>query len=226
MIGLVTNSSPIFVNQAKKMVMAGKLPPFEPTREEIYRYLNDMSIESNRPETYAKYNLVSEFVFGQIKTLDLKKDDPILELGCNVGRNLNYLYQHGFNNLHGIELSSTATSTMKKFYPEMVNRSTILEGTIEDKIKEIKDGSMALTFSNNVLYSIHPYSNFVFDDIARISSKYVMTIEVENSYYWGMFPRDYGLIFTKLGFKMLEDKLVSPNPSVETNRHTLRIFKR
>ena len=197
--GTVFNSNTYLVNQAKKKVMRGQLPYGAPTAKQLLDNLKDSTVSTNNPEKYANVRGASEFLFNQVKTLDgLQINDAILEIGCNVGRNLNFLYQNGFRRFYGIEINSNAVSFMKKYYPEMYSCATISEGSIENKIKEIEKDSISLTFTMAVLQHIHPSSNFVFSEIARITSKYLITIEIENSYYYGMFPRDYRIIFEKL----------------------------
>ena len=43
----------------------------------------------------------------------ISKNDSILEIGCNVGRNLNALYLNGFRDLSGIEINERAIRILK-----------------------------------------------------------------------------------------------------------------
>ena len=229
--GTICDRSSYLVRLAKKKIMQGEAPFGTPSREKIHLMQKDaerLSLAHCSPEDYMKLIKASELLYEQVKSFDtLSKDEPILEIGCNVGRNLNFLYQQGFHNLYGIEINESAISAMKKYYPDMASDSTILEGPVEERIKEIKDKEMTLTFTMAVLETIHPSSNFIFSEISRITSKFLIVIEIENSYYMGMFPRDYGTIFTLLGFNMLKKELVTLDPLSEpTPRHTLRIFSK
>jgi len=53
-----------------------------------------------------------------LRALDsyLNKDDIILEIGCNAGRNLNHLYNAGVHNLKGIEISQSAVNRLRENY--------------------------------------------------------------------------------------------------------------
>ena len=44
------------------------------------------------------------------------KDDSILDLGCNSGRHLNYLYNHGYKNLNGVDIMKSALDTFDKLF--------------------------------------------------------------------------------------------------------------
>ena len=49
----------------------------------------------------------------------VKKENSILEVGCNVGRNLNHLWNAGYKNLNGIEISEIAVARGLKAYPHL-----------------------------------------------------------------------------------------------------------
>ena len=116
---------------------------------------------------------------------------------------------------------------MKKLYPEMYSNSTLIVGPVEETIKEIEDDKFPLTFTMAVLMHIHPKNNFIFDEISRISSDYIITVEDEDTYGagGGLFPRDYGLIFSKLGWKNLLTKPVDRSELAKL-KVTIRIFQK
>ena len=79
------------------------------SREELHEYWESRSDsedlpfdEGNLPENYLDPSERSEFLV-DIMSKYTEKSDAILELGCNVGRNLNFLYKNGYRNLHSIE---------------------------------------------------------------------------------------------------------------------------
>jgi SAM-dependent methyltransferase len=47
----------------------------------------------------------------------VSEDARILEIGCNVGRNLHFLFESGFRNLEGIEISEDAVKLVKDTFP-------------------------------------------------------------------------------------------------------------
>lgn len=68
----------------------------------------------------------------------MPKSAGILELGCNVGKNLNTAYQAGYRNLEDIEINPEAVEILKKTFPEMSSFANIRLGRFEDHIRSIK----------------------------------------------------------------------------------------
>jgi len=132
------------------------------------------------------------------------RDARILEPGCNVGRNLNYLFKCGFTNLEGIELSKDALELLKKSYPEMARHITIHDRSIEEIITSFKDNAFDIVYTMAVLQHIHPASEWVFSEIVRITNSFLITMEGEDYVSWRHFPRNYKKIFESLGMKQVE----------------------
>ncbi len=137
----------------------------------------------------------SEYLLGIVKRY-FSKEAKILELGCNVGRNLNYLFQNGYNNISGIEINASAVALMRKNYPEMMNHSNIMNGKIEDYINSFKDKEFDLIYTIAVLEHIHTDSEWIFEEMVK-KSKYILTIEDEGAVSWRHFPRNYKKVFKK-----------------------------
>ena len=224
-------NSRLVTKNAKEKVKRGETPKFGLSKTEVHNKWKNY--EKGNPgrmvKEYTKDEERSEFLYEQIKSFNLvrTKSEPILEIGCNVGRNLNVLYKKGFHNLYGIEISPDAIESMKKLYPEMYSNSTLIVGPVEETIKEIEDDKFPLTFTMAILMHIHPKSNFIFDEISRISSDYIITVEDEDTYGagGGLFPRDYGIIFSKLGWKNLLTKPVDRSELAKL-KVTIRIFQK
>jgi len=106
------------------------------------------------------------------------------------------LYKNNFKNLTGIEINENAIKIMQEYYKECYNNSKILVGAIEDYIKNFKDNEFDLIFTMAVLEHIHKDSEWIFDEMIRIS-KFIITIEDEKSLSWRHFPRKYDKIFSK-----------------------------
>lgn len=156
--------------------------------------------EDNLPTTYAEANIErSEFLFRIMKDL-IKPKCSILEIGCNAGRNLNYLHKNGFKNLSGIEINANAIELMKKVYPDLAKACTIHIKPVEDVVTKMIDNSIDLVFTMAVFEHIPREREFIFKEIARISKDYIVTIEEEEGTGILNFPRNYREIFTGFGF--------------------------
>ena len=144
----------------------------------------------------------SHFLKGDARSrylVDLVKahtaDNPaILEIGSNVGRNLNHLWQAGYKNLYGVEINAAAVALGVEKFPA---RPTMYIGPIEEHIKELPN--FDLIYSMCVLMHIHPDSVWVFDEIAK-RTNLIITIEDEVGTSDWKWPRNYQEIFEKVGF--------------------------
>jgi SAM-dependent methyltransferase len=185
------------------------------------------------PEYYAQLgpNEVSETL---LSVLTHYVDDAaaILEVGCGSGRHLAYLYEHGFENLAGIDINDEAFEVMKTEYPALYETGTFQIGALEDLISEFDDDAFDVVYSVETLQHIHPDDQWVFEELTRITADLLVTAENEGnspergreeasvSYVDDEFPlyhRDWKRIFTDLGAAQL---IREP-----TSRDTIRVFR-
>lgn len=172
--------------------------------------------QHNNPEKYLMGLDRSAILFRYIKKY-CKKEDKILEIGCNVGRNLNYLYNRGYKNLTGIEINSDALILMDEAYPLMLNNITIYNNAIEDIINIFDENHFDVIYTMAVLEHICVESDWIFEKMANITKKYLILYEDEFNTSLRHFPRDYRYEFMPFGFKELESGLVF-------NIYTIRIL--
>jgi 2-polyprenyl-3-methyl-5-hydroxy-6-metoxy-1,4-benzoquinol methylase len=150
-------------------------------------------------------------------------DESILEVGCNCGKNLNELHKEGYTNLHGIDISQKAIDLMKELFPDLYYNSNIKADKLEDSLKAIKSDSIDTIFSLTVLMHIHTDSEFIFEEMVRISKKYIVTLEDERCpNAWSHYPRNYKDVFEKLGMKQIRKE----NVDHILEHHILRIFEK
>lgn len=128
----------------------------------------------------------------------------ILEPGCNVGRNLNYLFEAGFRNLEGIEISKNAVELLHKSYPEMAQHITVHIKPIEEALSSFEDDAFDVVFTMAVLQHIHTESEWIFPEIVRITKSFLILAENEDYIHWRHFPRNYKKVFETLGMKQVE----------------------
>ncbi|MDQ0159586.1 class I SAM-dependent methyltransferase [Alkalibacillus salilacus] len=187
--------------------------------EEIHDYWKNESL----PEHYLRHSGRSELLYNHInKYIDESKQ--VLEIGCNLGRNLNYLYENNYKKLTGIEISEEAINQLKKYHPHLIDHGEIIHSSVENIIEELPTNQYDLVFTMAVLEHIHPDSEWIFKEIARITDAYLMTIEAEKSEHWRIFPRNYKEIFEELGFKQIEEGKCGKNVGLQA--YTIRVFKK
>jgi SAM-dependent methyltransferase len=185
------------------------------------------------PETYLEHNDSIDKLFQEILPL-LSPGSCILEIGCNAGRSLNYLFQKGFKNLTGIEIGAQALETFKKVFPEAYNSTNIIQGDAVEEICKLESKFFDMVFTHSVLVNIEARHNHIFREMCRICRGYILTLESEGSA--GVFPRHFQKMFEKYGFTMVSyrwlvwdnnKKLIFPNPVTGIDilkNNTIRLF--
>ncbi len=149
----------------------------------------------------------------------------ILEIGCNVGRNLNYLFQAGYHHVSGIEISTIATELLKKTYPDLARHAAIYNAAVEEIITTIPDNQFDLVYTMAVLEHIHTESEWIFAEIKRIAKSYVITIEDEVAVTPRHFARNYQEVFEALGLKQILEE-TNQVKKIVGGAFVLRIFKK
>ncbi|MEN8907330.1 MAG: pseudaminic acid biosynthesis-associated methylase [Clostridiales bacterium] len=136
---------------------------------------NPFSLNNNYKE---KYGITREELnFRFIAGLNIMEGN-ILEIGCNVGSQLNLLQKMGFKRLYGIEFQEYAIEKSKKF-TEKIN---IIYGLADDS--PFKDNYFDLVFTSDLLTYIEPENiGKVMNEIHRCSNKFIWGFESYNSIY-------------------------------------------
>jgi len=160
-----------------------------------------------------------------VKRYTKSSQTNIIEIGCNVGRNLYYLSQAGYKKLSGIEISSEAVKLMKKSYPRLYRSAKIYNSPVERIIKKLGDSQFDIVFSMAVLQHIHRDSEWIFREMARITKQYIITIEDEHGLTWRHFPRNYKTIFGKLNVVQVEQMNCKHIKGLSKN-FMARVFKK
>ncbi|MFA6169587.1 MAG: class I SAM-dependent methyltransferase [Candidatus Margulisiibacteriota bacterium] len=185
---------------------------------------------ADRPETYIKEDNSLVELFKEVLPY-LNKESKILELGCNVGRSLNYLHKLGFKNLTGIEIGPKAVEMSRTVFPEMARDSKLIVGSAPLEIKKLPTAEYDLVFCHSVLVNIHPKYNYLFKEMSRVSKKLVLILENEGSLF--AYPRDFQKSFERVGLKMVMSKIFAegcrqfPDPYEEKDiysNNTIRLF--
>ena len=194
--------------------------------DEVHRQWKGRSGEFS-PAYYAHYgsNTTSRRIRRVLDSLS-SSEPAVLELGCSSGRHLAHLYDHGYRNLSGIEINAEALDVMEESYPALAACGTFYTDSIENVIAGFEDERFDVIFSVETLQHLHPDSEWVFDDLSRITMNRLITVENEGNegedvnYVNDEFPlyyRDWKQLFTDRGFVHLD--------SASLRRDTLRVFR-
>ncbi|QIB76212.1 class I SAM-dependent methyltransferase [Halogeometricum borinquense] len=177
------------------------------------------------PEYYAYYgpNETSELLKETISR-HAEPGAAILELGCSSGRHLAHLFDHGYENVSGVEINAEAFDVMDEEYPELSDAGTFYHDAIESVVREFEDDAFDVVYSVETLQHLHPDAEWVFDELARITETLLITVENEGehsdaggtaddepsvNYVDGEVPlyyRDWNAVFTDVGLTEVESK--------------------
>jgi SAM-dependent methyltransferase len=186
-------------------------------KEELHAFWRDPD-KVNRPEEYLAQEGRSRFLL-EFLTPYLGSDgaDPsILEIGCNVGRNLAHLHEAGYRRLTGIEINGKALGVLRATYPEMAASASLINAPVEDAIRDLPSSSMDIVFTMAVLEHIHPDSEWIFDEIVRVAGSSVVTVEDEHGVSRHHTPRDYRAVFEARGLRQVAHRSLAIDSGFST----------
>lgn len=173
------------------------------SRAELREYWKNPE-PKNQPDKYINHPYRTEYLVGLFERF-IDKSYSVLEVGSNVGRNLSGLWEAGYSVLTGIEINDSAVDLMYLTYPGM--EAFVYRMPAEDmgKLGTMTEG---VVFSMCVLMHIHPDSEFIFKEMARVANKYIITIEDEVKETWRHCPRNYKEVFEPFGFEQVFEESV------------------
>lgn len=150
----------------------------------------------------------------------------VLEVGCNVGRNLEALRQRGFRPLAGLEINRRAVRVLRRTYRELAADACITTGPAEDTIRLIPSLGFDVVFAFAVLEHLPPTSEAIFGEMVRVARRAIVTVEDEVSGSGQSarhFRRDYGTVFSSLGINQVESVQCSESEGLDQN-FVARVF--
>lgn len=172
-------------------------------RERIHEYWRHPWDGVNKPQRYLQGKERSEFLVDLVREY-ATTSSKILEIGCNVGRNLHYLHEAGFRSLFGIEISEDAVKEMGVSFPELARDARIYVQPAEEALPSLEDRKFDLTFTMAVLEHIHYENDWLFAHIVRVTGRTFISIEDEKNVSERHFPRNYRRVFEALGMRQVE----------------------
>jgi len=193
-------------------------------KEKIHEYWRRPWDGVNRPQDYLQGQERSRFLVG-LAPKYVRLEGRVLEIGCNVGRNLQHLFTAGFMNLEGIEISEEAVKLLRTSYPDLAASARIYNAPVEEVLPGLEDARYDLTFTMAVLEHIHTESEWTFPHIVRVTKETLITIEDEKNVSERHFPRNYRKVFEALGMRQVEKVSGRRIPGIESPYFVARVFR-
>ena len=186
-----------YLNIAKFIANFSINPPLTQSHKKIEsKWINQGGVNSDKsPREYLELDDSVKKLFENVLPL-LDTDSKILEIGCNTGRSLEYLYRKGFRNLTGIEIGVNALDSFQNNYNDAFRSTKIICGNAVNEINSLDSDYYDLVFAHSVLVNISPHDNIIFRELCRVSKGYILTIESEGS--WTTYPRNFEYLFNNV----------------------------
>jgi SAM-dependent methyltransferase len=176
----------------------------------LHDFWRQESPEGNDPRTYINHLGRSKALLELIS--DVPRDARVLEIGCNVGRNLAYLVDNGYENVEGVEINPHAVELLRETYPQLAY-ATVHVGAAGGVLPGIPSDSFDLVFTMAVIEHIHPDEANVFDELIRIGHQ-ILTIEPRRTDSQRSYPWNVTRLFTSRGMVHVSRRPMSEFPSV------------
>jgi SAM-dependent methyltransferase len=150
------------------------------------------------------------------------RDAAILDMGCNAGRHLDYLFTQGYRNLAGVDFSGAAIREMANRYPEMHRHSRLVVSSFEDFLPTVPAATFDLVYTRGATFEIvHPRFALI-RHVCRISKKFVVLVISE---FGHAYPRFWEYEFARAGFELTHLRRPASTANPE-HKVTLLTFRR
>ena len=159
---------------------------------------------------------IDEFTLDKIFELTEDKNQPVLDLGCNQGRHIRYLYNKGLKNLYGVDVMKSALKYFEEKYSDIYKNSNLECDFFQRYLNKTKDNFFYNTFTFGATIEIvHPSYDLI-KEMVRVTRKNIILLISENGHW---YPRFYVYEFKKNKTKLVYYKKVN-------DRLTLLIFEK
>jgi SAM-dependent methyltransferase len=184
--------------------------------DDLRHYWSDPPDADNDPAGYLSDEALprSAFLVGLVREV-APAPASVLEVGCNVGRNLNALLEAGYEDLTGIEINSGALDILRERKPRLAEHATLRNESIEDAARTLRDREFDVVFTVAVLEHIHSSSEWVFGELARATGRGLITMEDERTVTWKHFARNYRDAFEAVGLRQVKEVPLGPEQALD-----------
>ena len=157
----------------------------------------------------------------EIMALAPDRNAAILDMGCNVGRHLDYLYRQGYRNLRGVDWSSAASRDMATRYPQMHAASRLTVASFQDFLGGQPEPADLVYTRGATFELVHPAFPLI-SHVCRIARRYVVLVIAEAGH---AYPRFWEYEFAREGFELSHLRRPA-SPLAPEHRVSLLTFQR
>ncbi len=194
--------SPLCRSLMRALVMRGLRHPFY--REDAPGYWASRTAgERHGPQQYVHEDAVTRLTLDWLLAR-LPAEASFLEIGCNAGRNLQYLYRSGRRALSGIDINHAAVhEVLPAAFPELARTATLVAGDAAAWLRTQPDRAYDVVFAIGVLIHMPPDRMGLFADMLRTARRYVAVFTTGFGY---PYPYDFRRLFAQLGATLVYEE--------------------
>lgn len=185
-----------------------KLIYFYPTISDSFSWIHGDIGQWRNPKDFIKLRPGLDDLFLDYFEKNIDKNDKILDLGCNSGRHLNYLYHKNYKDLHGVDIMSSAFTFFSKEFPEAFKLINIEKNFMQRKLLNTNNKFYDSMYSvGATIELIHPSFDIIGHMCRVVKQNIIILIQPDAHYY----PRFYPLEFTRNGFSKITEMKLGKN---------------
>ncbi len=174
-----------------------KLLPFWPRITEARAWTQAARGGQHDPSTYTEWGPDTSIAPDWVMAFEPDRNATILDLGCNVGRHLNHLFEHGYRKLHGVDASGAALELMRERFPGLAAVATVKHDLFQRFLARAADAAYDVVYTNGItIESVHPAFPLV-HHLTRITRKHVVLLIEDRE---PPYPRFWASEFERHGF--------------------------
>jgi hypothetical protein len=142
---------------------------------------------------------IDELLLKKVQEYASGNDAPVLDLGCNSGRHIEYLYNNGFRNITGVDVMKNALLYFQRRCPNVYKNSHIYHNFFQRFLQNTSAAKFEIVYSVGATIEIVHPSFDVIGEMCRVSRLFVIVLVQENKH---SYPRFYVSEFKKNNFKL------------------------
>ena len=155
------------------------------------RYWHTANENSNHSyKHYQELNDEAKLLLEKVKKYSFNKNIKILDLGCNVGRHLNSLKKHGYNNLYGIDIGKIPVKKSKKYFSNLKD-ANIECASFENYLYRTKNNFFEMIYTHGATIELTKPTFPLISQISRVLKNngfFILLID-ENGHSYPRFWR-------------------------------------
>ena len=140
------------------------------------RYWHNISEgDSHNYEKYSKVDVSAKILLEKVIKFSDKKKDKILDLGCNVGRHLNYLKEKNFKRLHGVDICKLSIRKSTLIFPNL-KKINLKCASFEDYLVNAQNDEFDIIYTHGATIELIKPTFPLISELSRVTKKYIILL--------------------------------------------------